>query len=421
MSPLEALKRDMVAKTTSTPTQSIPIHHEPHRRRNPLNGRWIICSPQRVLRPWNGETNSSKPSPSSPQAKEETSSQNLEQTEYLPSCHLCPGNIRTSLTPNIPPAKNAHYKDTWVFRNDFPALLKGAPSKSIEQLDDDTPERSLFQVTSPSETKGDCHVILYSANHSLSMAHMSVEGIRNVISKWEELFSNMTRKENPSSPDANGEWTQMAQPASYVLIFENKGAIMGCSNPHPHGQVWSSSGFIPQEPLEEMEHCQRYYEKHGACLLCDYAHIESEAPLETSRIVCQNESFMAVVPYWALWPFETLVVPRRHLTTFEDFSEAEKADLASLLKRLLVRYDRLFDCSFPYSMGIHQTPASASTGCSGGCHEKEFNHWHMHFNPPLLRNSEVKKFQVGFEMFGELQRDITPEMAASRLRSCSEE
>lgn len=285
--------------------------------------------------------------------------------------------------------KNPDYTSTFVFSNDFPAVLND--HSSSEEVDSE--DNCLFKTQTIS---GVCQVICYSPRHNSTMAQLSKKEVMDVINTWTEIYQKLAQ--DPT--------------IAYVQLFENKGAAMGCSNPHPHGQVWATS-FIPQEPAKEIDNMQVYYAKKGSCLLCDYVKQELE---KKERIVYQNDTFVVLVPFWALWPFETLVLPKDHRTSLLDLSEAEKIDYADALLNITIRYDNLFKCLFPYSMGIHQSPVDSTP---------EFNsqtmvcHLHVHFYPPLLRSATVKKFLVGFEMLGELQRDLTAEQAASKLSSLS--
>ncbi|MCG6190134.1 UDP-glucose--hexose-1-phosphate uridylyltransferase [Maribellus maritimus] len=336
---------------------SFNIEEHPHKRYNPLNGDWILVSPHRAKRPWQGQV-------------EKQASQ--ERPKYEPGCYLCPGNERAG------GHKNPDYNRTFVFTNDFSALLTDTPPGEIS-------DGELFQAKSES---GICKVICFSEDHSLTIPEMEVANIRNVVDLWclqfEELGNN---------PQIN-----------YVQIFENKGAIMGCSNPHPHGQIWSSEG-IPVEPEKESRAQKAYFEKHGRTLLNDYLQTEL---VKEIRVLNQNDSFVALVPFWAVWPFEAMIVSRRPVQNILQLEEKERTDLADIYKKLTIMYDNLFETSFAYSAGLHQAPTDG----------KDYPEWHlhMHFYPPLLRSATVKKFMVGYEMLATPQRDITPEQAAQRLR-----
>ena len=334
------------------------FNNTPHRRKNILTGEWVLVSPHRTKRPWQGKKD--KP-------------QEVERLTYDPNCYLCPGNERAG------GAKNPDYSGTYSFQNDFAALLEG-PEESFKE--------GLLEAESES---GICKVICYSPDHSLTLPLMEERDIEKVISLWQQEYSNLG-----SDPNIN-----------HVQIFENKGAIMGCSNPHPHGQIWAQRS-IPLEVQKKVVRQKSYWDQNNSSLLGDYLQQELDAK---ERIVMENESFVALVPYWAVWPFEAMIVPKRHITSILELSKQEVADYASILKALTISYDNLFETSFPYSAGIHQSPTDG----------KDNNHWHMHmsFYPPLLRSAEVKKFMVGYEMFANPQRDITAEQAAQRLRDCA--
>ena len=330
-----------------------------HRRYNPLTGKWVLVSPHRTKRPWQGQVEKKPPD---------------ERPQYEPKCYLCPGNERAG------GARNPAYKNTFVFTNDFAALLPDTPQ---------APQNSdeLFQIQS---AEGTSRVICFSPRHDLTLPEMPIKDIRRVVDIWAEQTAELGEKHR------------------WVQVFENKGAVMGSSNPHPHGQIWAQNE-IPNEPAAEDVNQRAYFEKHGSPLLVDYLERESE---QKERTVVENEHWMAVVPYWAVWPFEILLMPRRHLLRIFDLNENERDALADILKRLLIKYDNLFETSFPYSMGWHGAPFNG----------EENQHWqlHAHFYPPLLRSATVKKFMVGYEMMAEAQRDLTAEQAASRLRDLSE-
>ena len=334
------------------------FNNTPHRRKNILTGEWVLVSPHRTKRPWQGKKD--KP-------------HEVELLDYDPNCYLCPGNERAG------GAKNPNYTGTYSFQNDFAALLEG-PEESFKE--------GLLEAESES---GICKVICYHPNHSLTLPLMEVGDIIEVINLWQKEYADLG-----SDPNIN-----------HVQIFENKGAIMGCSNPHPHGQIWAQRS-IPQEVQKKVVRQKSYWDKNNSSLLGDYLKQELNAK---ERIVLENESFVALVPYWAVWPFETMIVPKRHITSILELSKQEVSDYASILKALTTSYDNLFETSFPYSAGIHQSPTDG----------KDNSHWHMHmsFYPPLLRSAEVKKFMVGYEMFANPQRDITAEQAAQRLRDCA--
>jgi UDPglucose--hexose-1-phosphate uridylyltransferase len=327
----------------------------PHRRFNPLTGEWILVSPHRTKRPWQGQVER-LPSDRRPQ--------------YDPQCYLCPGNKRAGA------GSNPAYEHTFVFVNDFSALLPDTP---LEQVAKDP----LFRVD---PVRGECRVICFSPRHDLTLAQMEAADIRRVIDVWASQLDDLGKQ------------------YKWVQLFENKGAVMGCSNPHPHGQVWASN-FLPNGPAAEDRQQRFYLEEYGSPLLVDVA--ERENQLGT-RVVVANQNWVALAPFWALWPFEILLLPRRHVLRLTDLSDTERNNLADVLRQLLIRYDNLFETSFPYSMGWHGAPTT----------DGEFSHWqlHAHFYPPLLRSATVRKFMVGYELLAEAQRDLTSEQAADRLR-----
>jgi len=333
------------------------LNRGPHRRFNPLTGEWVLVSPHRTQRPWQGKQEDSTGS---------------GRPAYDESCYLCPGNKRSG------GQQNPDYTETFVFTNDFSALLPDTPALV---LDDDP----LFQASSE---RGVCKVICFSPRHDLSVPNMSPEAVTRVVEVWKSEYEGFQ-----AHPDI-----------AYVQIFENKGAIMGCSNPHPHCQIWSSSSIPPIVALEQ-DRQREYARQHGSPMLVDYLERELQ---QQARIVYENEQFVVLVPFWAVWPFEAMILPRRHLPSIDRFSAAEVKGFADAYRRLTQAYDRVFDCEFPYTAGIHQAPATAEN------HE----HWqlHMHFYPPLLRSATVKKFMVGYEMLAAPQRDITAESAAETLR-----
>lgn len=327
----------------------------PHRRLNPLTGEWILVSPQRTQRPWQGQ---------------HEKAEEPHRLAYDPNCYLCPGNCRAGEAINPP------YTDTFLFVNDFPALLPDTPLEGGSQED-------LFRCQ---PVQGLCQVLCFSPRHDLTLPEMAVEQIVRVIDVWAEQVTAL---------GARYRW---------VSIFENKGAAMGCSNPHPHGQIWGTH-WLPRT-VEQEDACQRHYaQRHGRLLLQDY--LERELQQEV-RLVDQNPHWVMLVPYWAVWPFELLLIPRRPVRNLPELAREERVALAEILRCSLSRYDNLFQTSFPYSMGWHGAP----TG------DGDFSHWqlHAHFYPPLLRSATVRKFMVGFEMLAEPQRDLTPEQAAQRLR-----
>jgi len=337
-----------------------PKEH-PHRRRNPLTGDWVLVSPHRAKRPWQG-------------AQERVAG--AQKPSYDPNCYLCPGNRRIS------GAENPAYTHTYVFDNDFAALLGDTPL---------VPEDADPLFVS-ARVEGACRVVCFSPDHRLTLAQMAPEAIVRVIDTWAD------------------EVTRLGERFDWVQVFENKGAAMGCSNPHPHGQIWALSA-LPTEAAKKDLNQADYLATHGRPLLLDYARAEAGRGV---RIVVENDEWLAVVPYWATWPFETMVLPRRRqIAHLPDLTARERAALADVLRRLLVRYDNLFETAFPYSMGWHGAP-QRTPGASA--------HWQLHgcFYPPLLRSATVKKFMVGFEMLGEAQRDLTAEQAADRLRALPE-
>ena len=335
----------------------------PHRRLNPLTGEWILVSPQRTQRPWQGRT-------------EQTA--NDRGVEYDPKCYLCPGNERAG------GKRNPNYKATFVFDNDFAALKPDVPEFRMDEA-----SRGLMVAEGES---GVCRVVCFSPRHDLTIAQMPLEGIEGVVAQWAEQF-----RELGSNPKIN-----------YVQIFENRGEVMGCSNPHPHGQIWANH-TLPNEPAKEQSNQKKYLDDRGKCLLCEYLRMEVEA---TERIVCENSHFLALVPFWAVWPYEVMVLSRRHVADITQFNGEELRGFADIMKRVTTRYDNLFATDFPYSMGLHQRPTD------GEAHPEW--HFHAHYFPPLLRSATVRKFMVGYEMLAGPQRDITPESAAERLRSQSE-
>ncbi|UYZ58209.1 UDP-glucose--hexose-1-phosphate uridylyltransferase [Hymenobacter latericus] len=333
----------------------------PHRRFNALTGEWVLVSPHRSKRPWQGQQET-------PDAE--------QRPAYDPGCYLCPGNTRAN------GAVNPAYPNTFVFDNDFAALLPDTPAGSID-------EGGLLRAEAES---GVGRVICFSPRHDLTLPEMTVPDIRKVVDLWVDEFKTLG-----AQPDIN-----------YVQIFENKGQMMGCSNPHPHGQIWAQR-TVPSEPAKETVQQLAYYQQHGRTLLADYLGLELE---KQERVVLENEHFVVLVPFWAVWPFETMLVARRPVQDIAQLTPDERDALADAIRRLTIRYDNLFNISFPYSAGLHQRPTDG--------HEHPEWHLHMHFYPPLLRSATVRKFMVGYEMLGNPQRDITPEFSADKLRSLSE-
>ena len=331
--------------------------NDPHRRYNILTGEWILVSPHRTKRPWQGKTEKL----------------NVElRPAYDPNCYLCPGNTRAG------GEVTEKYAHTYVFDNDFGAVL---PDGTSEEYQD-----GLLQAKG--ET-GRCRVICFSPDHSLTLPDMTLTGITKVIEVWQHEYHELGSQEG----------------INHVQIFENKGAIMGCSNPHPHGQIWAQRS-IPNEAVKKNKMQYQYWEKHGKSLLGKYLQEELSKDI---RIIHKNDSFVSLVPFWAVWPYEAMIVPRRHLQNIGQLTPQETSDFASILKDLTQRFDLLFDTSFPYSSGIHQCPTDGK--------KHPYWHFHMSFYPPLLRSATVKKFMVGYEMFGEAQRDISPETTAKTLQS----
>jgi len=342
----------------------------PHRRWNPLRQSWVMVSPHRTERPWQGEVGqNSAPSGSCHDSQ----------------CYLCPGNARAG------GAINPTYEGIFTFVNDYAALLPAAPAAQVSAAPAAENPTSPLLVAEP--IRGLCKVLCFHPEHSLTLARMTKPEIRAVVDAWTHESMEL----------GDLDWIQ------YVQIFENRGAMMGASNPHPHGQIWAT-GFVPDEPAAETVAQLEHLTRTGCCLLCDYLAAERAAG---ERVIFENDHFTAVTPWWAVWPFEVLLLSRRHLGALPELTSDERDGLADALKRLTTRYDNLFTTSFPYSMGFHQSPTDTD--------EHPEWHFHAHFYPPLLRSATVRKFMVGFEMLGMPQRDITAEDAAQRLRACSEE
>ncbi|RNC83213.1 MAG: UDP-glucose--hexose-1-phosphate uridylyltransferase [Balneola sp.] len=332
----------------------------PHRRLNILTGEWVQVSAHRTKRPWQGQ-------------QEEV---NIDtKPEYDPSCYLCPGNKRAN------GVINPHYSSTYSFVNDFSALIESVPDDhiSIEGL-----------LVSQGEP-GICKVICFSPKHNRTLPDMSVSEIRKVVECWVHEYVELGSREN----------------INYVQIFENKGEIMGCSNAHPHGQIWAQKS-IPTEPEKERIRFEEYFKEYGRTILTDY--LELELSLQ-ERIVAENDDFVVLVPFWAFWPFETLIISRRPISRLDEFSDSEKTNFAHIIQTITRKYDKVFNVSFPYSAGLHPAPTD------GGNYPEW--HFHMHFYPPLLRSSTIKKFSVGYELLANLQRDTTPEYSANILKKIS--
>ncbi|MFT5641370.1 MAG: UDPglucose--hexose-1-phosphate uridylyltransferase [Cyclobacteriaceae bacterium] len=330
-----------------------------HKRYNILTEDWVLVSPHRTKRPWQGKTEDLP---------------KVDRPAYDPSCFLCPGNERSA------GQRNPDYEQTYVFQNDFAALV---PNQISEEYN--------AGLLKTKEENGLCHVICFSPDHSLTMPEMSAEGLINLIKIWKKEFAML------------GSRLGIAN----VQIFENKGEIMGCSNPHPHGQVWAQTS-VPNEIAKKTKTQSDYFRKNERSLLADYLGQELEVK---ERIIYENDSFVCLVPFWAVWPYETMIIPKRHFQAITDMTEAEENNFAEMLSNITIRYDNLFNTSFPYSAGMQQRPTD------GG----DYEGWHFHYSfyPPLLRSATVKKFMVGYEMFAGPQRDITAEQAAETLRSLS--
>ena len=337
------------------------LSEHPHRRYNALTGEWLLVSPHRAKRPWQGQV-------------EKYREDKLPQ--YDPECYLCPRNKRAG------GAKNPDYKDTFVFVNDFSALKPEVPAGKYQD-----------SVTFRAESeRGLCKVICFSPRHDLTLPEMDTGAIKKVIDVWQREYLEIGGLDY----------------INYVQIFENKGSVMGCSNPHPHGQIWAQTS-IPAEPSKECYHQKKFFERNKKSMLSVYLEKEME---KEERVVIENDRFVVVSPFWGIWPFETLIISKRHLQNIGLMSEEEKQSFAEILQRLTTIYDNLFEVSFPYSAGIHQSPTD-------GRDHPEW-HFHMHFYPPLLRSATIKKFMVGYEMLANPQRDITPEISTKRLRELPE-
>ena len=336
------------------------FQESPHRRWNPLKREWVIVSPHRTERPWQGQTESTSTPPS---------------LAYDPTCYLCPGNTRAG------GHKTPKYTETYVFENDFAALKPDTPAATL-----DIDSASLIRAETE---RGICRVLCFDPRHDLTLATMEVPAIRRVVEMWADQASELSAR-----PDIQ-----------YVQIFENRGAMMGASNPHPHGQIWATQ-HIPNEPALELTAQLTYYAEHDKQLLSSYLTLELA---QQQRIVAENETWAALVPFWAVWPFELLLIPKQEVARVEALTDPQRDGLAAILKQVTGAYNRVFDTPFPYSMGLHPAPAD----------KQPHPEWllHLHFYPPLLRSATVRKFMVGFELLGSPQRDITPEFAAATLRA----
>lgn len=334
-----------------------PTEH-PHRRYNPLIDEWVLVSPHRAKRPWQGQV-------------EEFDEQ--EKPPYDKDCFLCAGNTR------INGEVNEDYKTTFVFTNDFAAIKQDTPMVKSED--------PLFKMATE---QGENRVICFSPDHSKSLPQLSIKEISHIVDTWQS------------------QCEELGETYSWVQVFENKGRVMGCSNPHPHGQIWAQQQ-LPTLVVKKQNAQQAYFEQHGSNLLQDYVVREVE---NKERNVVMNEDWLVVVPYWAAWPFETLLLPRFTASRITELKSKQKHSLADILKQLTIKYDNLFNCSFPYSMGWHGAPFDG----------KQHDEWTLHasFFPPLLRSATVRKFMVGYEMMAEAQRDLTAEQAAERLRNLSD-
>lgn len=327
-----------------------------HKRFNILTGEWILVSPHRAKRPWQGQNETVN---------------NEKRPSYDENCYLCPGNTR------INGEINPDYKDVYIFTNDFAALQSDSPDFEVND--------GLLMAKSE---KGICKVICFSPDHSKSLADMEPIDIKKVVNAWQKEYKELGANEL----------------INYVQIFENKGAVMGCSNPHPHGQIWSQS-TLPNEVVKKNTQQLNYYKKNGTSILGDYITQELD---KKERIIFENDAFVVLVPFWAVWPFEAMIVPKTHQINILELNDTEAFLYAEAISKLTKAYDKIFNTSFPYSSGIHQAPTNGE--------DNSHWHWHMSFYPPLLRSATVKKFMVGYEMFGSPQRDITAEKAAKMIR-----
>ncbi len=327
-----------------------------HKRFNSLTGEWVLVSPHRSKRPWQGQEEASVPD---------------NRPTYDETCYLCAGNVRAN------GEVNPDYKDVFVFTNDFSALQHDSKTFKIDD--------GLLKAKGE---QGICKVVCFSPDHSKSLAQMNVKDIQKVVYTWQHEFKLLSKQDN----------------INYVQIFENKGAVMGCSNPHPHGQIWSQSS-LPNEVEKKDQHQLDYFQKHQKTLLSDY--LKQELQLK-ERIIFENRAFVVLTPFWAIWPYEAMIIPKTVQKDIAAMSDEDTILFSEAISVLTKIYDKVFNCSFPYSSGIHQAPSNAK--------KNEHWHWHMSFYPPLLRSATVKKFMVGYEMFASPQRDITAESAAETLK-----
>lgn len=341
---------------------ALDFSRSPHRRWNPLLREWVLVSPHRTQRPWQGQVEKSV---------------SVSRPKYDPECYLCPGNSRAG------GHKNPDYKTTFVFENDYAALKAQIPSVEIDK-------EGLIRAKSE---RGICRVICFSARHDLTISNMELNNVTSVVQVWTEQYKELGAL----------DWI------NYVQIFENRGEMMGASNPHPHCQIWANA-TVPNLPSAEQSAQIEFRKENGHCMLCEYLALEQGSG---ERVVCANDFFTVVVPFWAVWPFEVLVLANDHCTGLDELDVSGQRGLADILKRITSRYDNIFGIPFPYSMGFHQRPTD-------GRPHPEW-HFHAHFYPPLLRSATVRKFMVGYEMLASPQRDITPESAAQRLREASED
>ncbi len=337
------------------------LNKVPHRRFNPLLREWVLVSPHRTQRPWQGKVERLQAPPA---------------VTFDPTCYLCPGN------PRAGGAQTPRYTQTYVFDNDYPAML---PDVAAIEFD------GAGLLVGMSE-RGICRVMCFSPRHDLTVPRMSLPELRGVIDAWAEQYGALGKI----------PWI------IHVQIFENRGQMMGASNPHPHCQIWANA-TLPNLPARELVSFREYRDEKHSCLLCDYLKLELELKV---RVVCQNDAFAVLVPFWAVWPFESLVLSKRHIASMDQLSREERDLLGDIMRRITIRYDNLFETAFPYSMGFHQKPTAG-----GACEEW---HFHAHYFPPLLRSATIQKFMVGYELLGSPQRDVTPESAANRLMEAGE-